>query len=99
MFICRRSVLSVLLAFIAVSFFGTLAVAASMFPRGYDWRYRVISGLLSPRDNPHHHWLAATGVVIAGLLMLPFAAHLYTSLKRISQIGAAIAGGAFLAGI
>jgi hypothetical protein len=33
----------------------------------YDWRYRVISNLLSPRDNFHHCWLSACGISLAAL--------------------------------
>ena len=99
MWLERRSVLLVLLALIFLSFFGTLAIAASMFPHGYDWRYQVISSLLSPRDNPQRHWLAASGVILTGLLMLPFAGHLYRSLHGTSRHGAAIAGLAFLIGV
>jgi len=47
----RKSVLAVLLGLIFLSFFGTLCASALMFPENYDWRYRVISNLLSPRDN------------------------------------------------
>jgi len=94
----RKSVLLVLLGLIFVSFFGILAVTASMVP-GYDWRYRVISSLLSPRDNPQHYQLAAFGVVISGLLMLPFAAHLYRILKKVSARAAVFAAAAFLAGV
>jgi len=92
-------VLVILLSLIFLSFFATLAAAASMFPHGYDWRYRVISNLLSPRDNPKYYWLAAAGVAITGLLMLPFAAHLYSSLKTVWPRMAALAGGAFLIGV
>jgi hypothetical protein len=46
----RKSTLGVLLGLIFFSFFGTLTASAWMFPRNYDWRYRVISNLLSPRD-------------------------------------------------
>ena len=49
------NVLTGLLGLIFLSFFGTLALSASMFPENYDWRYRVISNLLSPRDNPNHY--------------------------------------------
>src|SRR5690349_8136324 len=95
----RRSILWLLLALIFLSFFGTLAIAASMFPLGYDWRYQVISSLLSPRDNPQHHWVAASGVILTGLFMLPFAAHLHRSLNGVSAGGSAVAGGAFLLGV
>jgi hypothetical membrane protein len=95
----RRLGLIVLLCLILISFFGVLAISASMFPKGYDWRYRVISNLLSPRDNPQHYWLAACGLVMTGLLMIPFAIHLNRKLKLVSRSGARIAAGAFLFGI
>jgi hypothetical protein len=69
----RKPTLAALLALIFFSFFGTLTVSAWMFPQNYDWRYRVIPNLLSPRDNPNHYWFAAGGLVLTGLLMLPFA--------------------------
>jgi len=51
----RKPVLAVLLGLIFLSFFGVLGLSASTFPENYDWRYRVISNLLSPRDNPNHY--------------------------------------------
>src|SRR5436305_11391746 len=95
----RRRTLVVLLGLICLSFFGALAVSASMFPNGYDWRYRVISNLLSPRDNPQHYWLAAWGVALTGGLMLPFCFHLKHGLERIAPWGAWLSAGAFLLGI
>jgi hypothetical protein len=95
----RKSTLAVLLALIFFSFFGTLSVSAWMFPQNYDWRYRVISNLLSPRDNPNHYWLAASGLVLTGLLMLPFAGHLHRQLEVITPRAARISAGTFAAGI
>ena len=95
----RRSGLVILLCLIVVCFFGVLAFSASMFPKGYDWRYRVISSLISPRDNPQHYRVAACGLILTGLLMLPFAQRLNRGLAPISRVGARIAGGAFLLGI
>jgi len=95
----RRPVLIVLLVLILLSFFGILAIAATIFPHGYDWRYRVISSLLSPRDNPQHHWLAAWAVVVTGLLMLPFGAHLYQILKPVSPRASASVATLFVAGV
>jgi hypothetical protein len=66
----RKPVLAVLLGLIFLSFFGTLCASALMFPETYDWRYRVISNLLSPRDNPGHYWLPACGMALAALFML-----------------------------
>jgi hypothetical protein len=95
----RKPVLAVLLGLIFLSFFGTLGVTALMFPENYDWRYRVISNLLSPRDNPHHYWLAACGVSLAALLMLPLAGHLRRNLRIASPHAALVSSAAFMAGI
>jgi hypothetical protein len=97
--LCRKQTLAVLLVLILVSFFGSLAVAARMFPQNYDWRYRVISNLLSPRDNPRHYWLPASGIILAAVLMLPFAGHLHRNLKIASPCAACVSRGAFVAGI
>src|SRR5262249_61138610 len=94
----RKSALAMLLALIFFSFFGTLTASAWMFPQNYDWRYRVISNLLSPRDNPSHYWLAASGLVLTGFLMLPFAGHLRRHLEVIAPRGARISAGSFTAG-
>src|SRR5947199_9648247 len=94
----RKSTLAVLLALIFFSFFGTLTASAWMFPQNYDWRHRVISNLLSPRDNPNHYWLAASGLVLTGLLMLPFAGHLHRHLEAIAPRAATISAGTFAAG-
>src|SRR6185369_14447037 len=95
----RRSILIVLLVLILVSFFGLLAFAATTFPHGYDWRYRVISSLLSPRDNPQHYWLAAWAVALTGVLMLPFGVHLYRVLKPVSVHAATFVAVLFVAGV
>src|SRR5438093_11502983 len=94
----RKSTLAVLLGLIFLSFFGTLAVSAWMFPQNYDWRYRVISNLLSPRDNPAHFWFAAIGLAVTALLMLPFAGYLRRHLEVASPRVARMSSGAFVAG-
>jgi hypothetical protein len=95
----RKLTLAVLLVLISVSFFGSLGMAAWMFPQNYDWRYRVISNLLSPRDNPQHYWLPACGIILAAVLMLPFTGYLLRNLKGISPRAARLTAGAFIAGI
>jgi len=95
----RKPVLAMLLGLIFLSFFGTLGVSAAMFPDNYDWRYHVISNLLSPRDNPHHYWLSACGVSLAALLMLPLAGYLRRHLQITSPRAAVVSGRAFGAGI
>src|SRR5947207_15855982 len=95
----RRSTLVLLLALIFLSFFGTLSLSAWMFPDNYDWRYRVISSLLSPRDNPRHYWLAASGLALPAVLMLPFAEHLRRHLQSIAARMAKMSAAAFTVGI
>ena len=95
----RKPALAVLLGLILLSFFGTLGVSASMFAENYDWRYRVISNLLSPRDNPNHCWLPAWGISVAALLMLPLAAYLRRHLEIASPQAAVLSSGAFVAGV
>src|SRR5438132_7107855 len=95
----RKSILSALLALIFLSFFGILTLSASMLPQSYDWRYSVISHLLSPRDNPSHYRLAAGGLALTGLLMLPFAGYLRRQLGMIAPRVALLCAGSFLAGI
>src|SRR5947208_7657656 len=99
MLLYRKSTLAVLLGLIFFSFFGTLTASAWMFPKNYDWRYRVISNLLSPRDNPSHYWMAASGLALTGLLMLPFAGYLQRYLGVIAPCAANISAGTFTAGI
>jgi hypothetical protein len=95
----RKSVLTALLVLIFLAFFGTLGLSAQMFPQNYDWRYRVISNLLSPRDNPSNYWLPACGIIFAATLMLPFAGYLHQNLRIISPIVARISAGAVTVGI
>jgi hypothetical membrane protein len=95
----HRLGLVVLLCLILISFFGVLAISGSMFPKGYDWRYRVISNLLSPRDNPQHYRLAACGLVTTGLLMIPFVLFLNRKLRLASPAAGRIAASMFLLGI
>src|SRR6266571_6137579 len=99
MLLYRKSTLAVLLALIFFSFFGTLTASAWMFPKNYDWRYRVISNLLSPRDNPSHYWMAAGGLALTALLMLPFAGYLRRHLGVIAPRTANISAATFTAGI
>jgi hypothetical protein len=95
----RKTTLAVLLALIFLSFFGTLCASALMLPGKYDWRSRVISNLLSPRDNPGHYWLAACGTALAGLLTLPFAGYLRRHLQTAAPRAARLTCLAFVAGI
>jgi hypothetical protein len=95
----RKSALTALLVLIFLAFFGTLSLSARMFPQNYDWRYRVISNLLSPRDNPDHFWLPACGIILTAVLMLPFAGYLHWSLEKAAPRAAHLCFRAFTVGI
>jgi hypothetical protein len=60
--------LALLIAF-AVTFFGSLALAAISFPAGYDWRYEVMSSLSTPEENPNGYYIAATGMALSGVFV------------------------------
>jgi succinate dehydrogenase/fumarate reductase cytochrome b subunit len=77
----RQALLRVFLPLILLSYFGTLALAALLFPEPYDWRYRVISNLLSPRDDPRWYRIPSIGIAVAGVLMLPLAGYLEARLR------------------
>src|SRR5260370_37429327 len=95
----RKSSLAAVLALIFFSFVATWTASACMSPQNYDWRYRVISNLLSPRDNPSHYWMAASGLALTGFLMLPFARYLQRHLGVIAPRAANVSAGTFTAGL
>jgi hypothetical protein len=59
----------VFLVGLAVFFFGSLIFAATLYPGGYDWRYRVMSSLANPKENPQAYHIAAGGMAIGGVCL------------------------------
>lgn len=78
----RAAVLFVWLPIIALSYFGTLAIAAWLSPDPYDWRHGSISRLLYPSYDPRLHQLASLGISIAGLLIVPLASYIRRRLRQ-----------------
>lgn len=74
-------------------------MAAAHCPEPCDWRTRVISNLLSPRDDPQYYRLPSLGIALAGLLMLPLARYGTVRLAAASKPWARAGGGAFAAGL
>ena len=68
-------------------------LAILLFPRAYDWRVLSISQLLYPRQNPGFYPIAASGIAMTGVLMIPFAGYLQRRLRLAAPIGARL--GAF----
>lgn len=91
--------LFILVPLIFVFYFGTLALAAFVFPESYDWRSSVISNLLSPHRNPQFHWLASIGLSSAALLAMPFGGYISSRLRRASRLGAKAGMVCFVGGI
>jgi hypothetical protein len=95
----RKTLLFVLVPLIFLAYFGTLIFACFWFPGTYDWRYRVISSLISPWNNPALHWIPSAGIAGAGLLMIPFAGYVQRRVRVASRLGANIGAFAFGSGV
>jgi hypothetical protein len=87
-----------LLPLILVCYFGSLAAAAYFFPEPYDWRYRVISNLLSPRDNPAFYRIPSVGIALGALFMLPLFSYVERRLRPVAGRAALAAGWALAVG-
>jgi uncharacterized membrane protein YdcZ (DUF606 family) len=94
----RRTLLFVLIPLIFVSYFGILASAIFLSPIAYDWRYSVISHLISPRNNPEFPTVPSLGIAITGLLIIPFTGYINRRLRVVSRLGANIGTVAFASG-
>jgi hypothetical protein len=94
----RRTLLFALIPLIFLSYFGMLASAIVLSPIAYDWRYSVISHLISPRNNPGFHTVPSLGIAITGLLIVPFAGYINRRLCVASRLGANIGAVAFANG-
>ena len=84
----RAAVLFVWLPLIALSYFGTLTIAAWFSPQAYNWRGSAISKLLYPGYDPRLHYVASLGVAVTGLLIIPLAGYIRQRLRRVSAMAA-----------
>ena len=73
-------------------FFGSLLLAACLYPQPYRWRETVMSTLASPKDNPHAFPIACAGVALSALWLLAFPAILHRRLGSFSPREVARAG-------
>jgi hypothetical protein len=95
----RKTLLCVLVPLIFMAYFGTLAFACFWFPGTYDWRYRVISSLISPWNNPEFHWIPSAGITGTGLLMIPFVGYINRRVRVGCRLAANIGTFAFGSGV
>jgi hypothetical protein len=89
----RRVLLLIWMPLIALSYFGTLTMAAWYCGQGYDWRRNAISKLLYPGYDPQFHYVASLGVALAGLLMFPLGGYIRRKMPAVSE--RIVDGGAF----
>jgi hypothetical protein len=82
----RQNLLTSLTPAIFVIYFGSLAAVIRLCPGTYDWRYKSISWLLYPRNDPNFHLIASLAIAATGLLMVPFAGYIRTRLREESII-------------
>jgi hypothetical protein len=93
-----KTILGILLLGMFLAFFGSLSVAAHYVPVPYDWRYHVISHLLSPSDNPALYWIPSLGVAVTGILLFPVSGYIHRRVCIVSRACARIATVAFVGG-
>jgi hypothetical protein len=94
----RRVMLGAVIPLIFTFYFGTLITAVFVLPQSYDWRFSVISNLLSPQRNPGFHWVASLGLALAALCAVPFGGYIGHRLRPVSRLWANIGAGALICG-
>lgn len=94
----QRTLLRTFFPLILVSYFGSLILAIWLFPGPFDWRTKSMSKLLYPRNNPQFHAIGSVGLVVAGLLMIPFAGYIARRLRLNAPLLAQFGAVAFGAG-
>ncbi len=82
----RQNLLTSLIPAIFVIYLGSLAAVIRFCPGTYDWRYKSISWLLYPRNDPGFHFIASLAIAATGLLMVPFASYIRMRLRGASMI-------------
>ena len=93
----KRFLLRVWLPLIALSYFGTLTIAARLSPQAYNWRRKAISKLLYPGYDPKFHHVASFGVAVTGLMMIPLADYIRRKLRQVEP--RIVDAGAFALGL
>jgi hypothetical protein len=79
-----RSLRAILLAVLALAYFGPLVYAMSSYPSGYDWRHTVVSNLANPRDNPRSWRITADGIALTGVLLAVAGAEVRRALRPLA---------------
>jgi hypothetical protein len=91
----KKMMLTRLIPAVVIVLLVPLFIANLMFPTAYDWRYLVISALLSTEDNPGWNAFPALGMTAAGILMIGFLGYYQKHLGKICR-GSTGVGTAFM---
>jgi hypothetical protein len=71
-----------------------LAASTQDFPSGFDWRYQLVSGVLSQLDNPTGYRYFCLALILASLLLWPlpeyYRARLTRQMPRFSKLSSAL---------
>jgi hypothetical membrane protein len=93
----REFLLTRLVPVVLAFFFGGMLISDLLYPGPYDWRYMTISSLFTPGSesdgNPLGSYYLAIGLIVTGVMMVPFAMYLFRKLKviwrKVALVGAA----------
>jgi hypothetical protein len=96
--LARRVLLRIFLPVILAAYFGSLIFAIWSFPGLFDWRTMSMSKLLYPSKNPRFHAIGSAGLVVAGLMTIPFAGYIGRRLRDTSPVLTKIGALSFGAG-
>lgn len=64
----------------------SLLISGLLFPTVFDWRYMVISDLMSSTENSQGFLYASIGVAVCGILAIPLVGYLHRHLRVICRI-------------
>lgn len=96
--VTKRTLLLLVVPLMFVFQYGVLPIAIRLYPRPYVWHSMTISRLLSPRSNPEFYRIPSIGIVMLGVLMVPFAGYIGRRLRAASPVAAKLGAVCFAGG-
>jgi hypothetical protein len=91
----KKAMLTKLVPLIAAVLIMGYFLAGLVFPTPYDWRYLVISALISPEDNQPGYIFPTICMTVGAFLMIPFLGYYQKKLGKICR-GSTGVGTAFM---
>jgi succinate dehydrogenase hydrophobic anchor subunit len=97
--VSKAFLLTRILPIIYLIFGITILISDLLFPTAYDWRYMVISDLISMKDNPVGFIYLSIGMTVVGILLIPFPGYIYRRLKVLCRATSLVGTFFFVLGI